>query len=70
MDITSRVLVFTVGNLNLCLLSWGHHLWMCICCYYGVTMSKKTESDRDIRKTSNMFKNLKFCGKMKDCTDN
>ena len=36
--------------------------------YYGVTRSKKTESDRDIRKARNVFTNLRFCGKRKDCT--
>ena len=37
-------------------------------CYNGVTRSKKTESDRDVRKAKNVFTNLRFCGKRKDCT--
>ena len=45
----------------------SHHSWECIC-YYEVTRSKKTESDRDIRKTRKAFKILRFCGKRKDCT--
>ena len=29
---------------------------------------EKIESDRDIRKTRDVSKNLRFCGKMKNCT--
>ena len=29
----------------------------------GVTRSKETESDTDIRKTRIVFKNFRFCGK-------
>ena len=36
----------------------------------GVTISRKIESDRDIRKTQNVFKNLRFCGKGKIALDN
>ena len=35
----------------------------CFCLYYGVT-----KSDRNLRKTRNVFKNLRFRGKRKDCT--
>ena len=42
------------------------------CCvfgyYYGVTRSKKIESDRNIRKTRNVFRNLRFYRKRKDRT--
>ena len=41
-------------------------VYFCFC--YGVTRSKKIGSDGDIRKTRNVFKNLRFCGKKKDCT--
>ena len=35
-----------------------------ICYYYGVIISIRMESDSDIRKTRNVFKNLRFCGKI------
>ena len=38
------------------------------CLHYVITRSKKTKSDSDIRKTRNVFKNLRLCGKRKDCT--
>ena len=38
----------------------------CICYYHGVIISKKTESDRDIRETRNVFNKLKCYEKRKD----
>ena len=42
------------------------YVWIMWCCI-GVTRSRKIEPDRDIRKTRNVFKNLRFCAKGKDC---
>ena len=33
----------------------------------GVTRSRKIESDKNFRKTRNVFKNLRFCEKRKNC---
>ena len=79
--ISTKILLcfFSISSLRILLKHSGHHLnnftvslirYMSLCCYLfccdiGVTRSTKIKFDRDYQ---NVFKNLRFCGKTKNCT--
>ena len=45
----------------------GHHFTSFVI-IYEITRSRKIEYDRNYQKTRNVFENLRFCGKRKNCS--
>ena len=45
----------------------GHHFTTFVI-IYEITRSRKIEYDRNYQKTRNVFENLRFCGKRKNCS--